>query len=172
MNLFKQINNDLINSGAKSLHRKLLVFFFNISFRLILNYRIGHYLSKRRNIIINICLLYLKKRQHIKFGCDISYNAIIGKNIKFPHPIGIIIGEGTIIEDNVKVWQHVTFGSKGDSEMRYPYIKSKAKIYSSAQIIGGVTIGNNVKVGAFSLVMCDVPDNATAIGIPAKIKKL
>ncbi|QYJ67295.1 serine O-acetyltransferase [Flavobacterium litorale] len=170
MGLLKQINSDLHHCGSRSIHRKALTFLFNVSFRLTLNYRLGYYLAKRRNFIVNIILLYLKKRQLVKYGCDISYQAIIGKNISFPHPIGIVIGVGTVIGDNVKIWQHVTFGSKGEATMSYPNVKSNVKIFSSAQIIGGVTIGENAKVGAFSLVLKDVPDNATAIGIPAKTK--
>lgn len=170
MGLLKQINNDLHHCGSRGIHRKILTFLFNVSFRLTLNYRLGYYLAKRRNFIVNIILLYLKKRQLVKYGCDISYQAIIGKNISFPHPIGIVVGVGTVIGDNVKIWQHVTFGSKGEATMAYPHVKSNVKIFSSAQIIGDVTIGENAKIGAFSLVLKDVPDNATAIGIPAKTK--
>lgn len=141
-----------------------------MSFRLILNYRIGHYMSKRRNILFNILIMYLKKRQLVKYSCDISYEAKIGKNIRFPHPLGIVIGVGSVIEDNVMIWQNVTLGSKGANTKVYPRIKSNVKIFSTAQIIGDVTVGENSKIGAFSLVLNDVPDNSTAIGIPAKIK--
>lgn len=168
MGLLSTINKDLEHCGAKSVPRKMLTFLFNVSFRLTLNYRLGYYLARRRNVINNILILYLKKRQLTKYACDISYDAVIGKKISFPHPTGIVIGVGSVVEDNVMIWQNVTLGSKGAVEKAYPHIKKNVKIYSAAQIIGGITIGENAKIGAFSLVLKDVPDNSTAVGIPAK----
>lgn len=141
-----------------------------MSFRLILNYRIGHYLSQRRNIVFNIFIMYLKKKQLLKYSCDISYQAKIGKNIRFPHPLGIVIGVGSVIEDNVMIWQNVTLGSKGADTKAYPHIRSNVKIFSAAQIIGGINVGENSRVGAFSLVLKNIPDNSTAVGIPAQTK--
>jgi serine O-acetyltransferase len=135
-----------------------------------MNYRVGYYLAKRRNVIVNIILLHLKRRQLVSYGCDISYQASIGKNISFPHPIGIVVGVGSVIEDNVMIWQNVTLGSKGSETKVYPYIKSNVKIFSGAQILGSVTVGENSRIGAFSLVLKDVPANSTAVGIPAQIK--
>jgi len=170
LKLLKQINNDLIHCGAKGIHRKILTFLFNVSFRLTMNYRVGYFLAKRRNVIVNIILLHLKKRQLVRYGCDISYQAVIGKNISFPHPTGIVVGVGSVIEDNVMIWQNVTLGSIGSETKFYPRIKSNVKVYSGAQILGSVIIGENSRIGAFSLVLKDVPDNATAVGIPAQIK--
>jgi serine O-acetyltransferase len=140
-----------------------------MSFRILLNYRIGHYLHQRRNILNNILIMWLKKRQLKSYALDISYEAILGKNIRFPHPIGIVIGLGAVIEDNVKIWHNATLGSHGRSNKKYPTIKSNTKIYSNAQIIGGVTIGENAIIGASSVVIKDVPPNKTIVGIPAKI---
>lgn len=172
MGLLKQINKDLEHFGAKGTVNNILTILFSVPFRLMINYRIGHYLSKRRNVFFNLLILYLKKRQLSRFSCDISYDAIIGKNISFPHPTGIVIGLGVIIEDNVKIWQNVTLGSKGNIEKEYPHIKNNVKIYCSAQILGNVTVGEGSIVGACSLVLEDIPDNAIAIGIPAKTKEL
>jgi len=88
-----------------------------------------------------------------------------------PHPIGVIIGDGVVIKDNVMIFQQVTLGSHGKrtEEMRYPVIESGVKIYAGAKIIGGVTIGENAIIGANSVVNVDVPAGATAVGIPCKI---
>jgi serine O-acetyltransferase len=140
-----------------------------MSFRILLNYRIGHYLHQRRNILNNILIMWLKKRQLKSYASDIFYEAILGKNGWFPHPTGIVIGVGAVIEDNVKIWQNVTLGSDGQLDKKYPTIKINAKIYSNAQIIGEVIIGKNATVGASSVVIKDVPPNKTVVGIPAKI---
>lgn len=168
--LFEIISEDLKNYTNESLIRKLLIICFDVSFQLTLNYRLGSYLHKNRNFLVNIIILFLKKRQIKKYSCDISYQAIIGSNVKFPHPIGIIIGTDVIIKDNVKIWQNVTIGSKGNLEKEYPVINSNVKIFTSAQVIGNIHIGDNTIIGASSLVITDLPSNSIAYGVPAKFK--
>jgi serine O-acetyltransferase len=169
MQLLKIINEDLDKTGKKSFPRKVLTFLFNPSFGLLFNYRIGHYFVNNRNFIYTLLILYLRKRQIAKYGCDIAYQAKIGRRVSFPHPIGIVIGVHAVIENDVMIWQNVTLGSKGHIDKVYPHIKSNVKIYSAAQIIGGVTIGEGAKIGAFSLVLNDIPANSVAVGIPAKV---
>jgi len=107
----------------------------------------------------------------VKRHCDFSYKAKIGKNLRLPHPFGIVIGDGAVIKDNVTIFQQVTLGSHGkkDQEMKYPVIETGAKIYAGAKIIGGVTVGRDAIVGANSVVNIDVPPGATAVGIPCRI---
>jgi serine O-acetyltransferase len=104
-------------------------------------------------------------------SCDISPKAIIAKDLKLPHPIGIVIGDGVVIKNNVMIWQHVTLGSHGKkgATMEYPVVEPGSKIYNKATVIGGIHIGQNSTIGAHSLVLIDVPDNATAAGTPARI---
>ncbi|WP_133063441.1 hypothetical protein [Flavobacterium aurantiibacter] len=120
MNLFSIIQSDLKHYRATGFTKFLLVVIFNQSFRLLLNYRLGNYLAQRRNFIYNLLILFLKRRQIRRYSCDIAYSAKIGKNISFPHPIGIVIGTNTEIGDYVMIWQHVTFGSKGAESKVYP----------------------------------------------------
>jgi len=149
----------------------LFTYFFDASFRLLLNYRIGRYLSLKNNKISRFLGHYYKHKQYIKRGCIISYKAKLGRKINFPHPIGIVIGEGVIIEDGVRIWQQVTIGSHGkkDQNLEYPHIKEFARIYAGAKIIGSVTIGRHAIIGANAVVVKEVPDNAVVGGIPAKI---
>ena len=112
-------------------------------------------------------------RQFIRVwaSCDISPIAEISRNCEFPHPLGIVIGDQAIVAENVMIWHGVTLGSHGKSgdEPSYPQINEGAKIFANSTILGGVTIGKNSVVGACSLVLTDVPDGATAIGVPARI---
>lgn len=168
----RDIKNDF-PKGKVSIRLLIIYYLYSPSFRILLNHRLGKYFSKNRNILIRQIGNYYKTRMLVKRNCDFSYNAIIGKNFRMPHPIGIVIGEGVVIKDNVMVFQHVTFGSHGrkNEEMQYPTIESGVKIYAGAKIIGGVTIGENAIIGANSVVNINVPANATAVGIPCKILK-
>lgn len=106
-----------------------------------------------------------------KRGCQISYNASLGNNIKFPHPLGIVIGDGVVIGNNVKIWQQVTLGSlgKGDT-LSYPIVRDNVKIYAGAKIIGNIIIDEDAVIGANAVVLCNVPKGKIAVGVPAKIK--
>lgn len=167
--LLSIIKSDLISYQAKNPLSVFLTFFFNMSFRLVLNYRIGHYLHINRNPLFSLLILWLKKRQIKKYGCDISYQCNIGINIKFPHPLGIVIGNGAIIKNNVMIWQNVTLGSIGNENKSYPTIENNVKLYANSQILGNITVSENAKVGASSVLLTDLPENKTAVGIPAKI---
>jgi serine O-acetyltransferase len=137
----------------------------------LLNYRIGKYLFKSQNFIFRHIGLYYKTRLIIKRHCDISYNASIGKNLRMPHPVGIVIGEGVVIKDDVVIFQQVTLGSDGKNKAHkiYPVIENGVKIYAGAKIIGGVKIGKKAVIGANSVVNINVPSKAIAVGIPCRI---
>lgn len=168
--LLKIVKDDLKFYGAGNFIRGVVVFFLNPSFRLLYNYRVGYYLSQKNNRLFTIVLLYLRYKQTTKRSCDLSYKAIIGKSISFPHPLSIVIGDGVIIGNQVKIWQGVTIGSHGkkDENLKYPTIESKVRIYSGATIIGNINIGMGATVGANSVVNKDVPEYKIAKGIPAK----
>jgi serine O-acetyltransferase len=163
------LQSDLRGHGISGVRRVILGFFFNMSLRLVLNYRLGAFLAARRNNIASIIILYLKKRQIKNYGCDISYHATIGLNIRFPHPLNIVIGDKVIIEDNNMIWQGVTIGSHGKKGeiMEYPRIKNRVKIYAGAKVLGGITIGDDAIVGANAVVLKNVPNKAIAMGVPS-----
>lgn len=101
-------------------------------------------------------------------GCEISYRARIAPGVYFPHPVGIVIG-AAYIEEGVTVLQGVTIGKKGvgnESEVR---LLGGAFIGAGAKILGDVTIGRDSVVGANAVVVKDVPDGATALGVPAVV---
>ena len=93
----------------------------------------------------------------------------VGHGVKFPHPVGIVIGDGTIIEDDVVILQNVTIGRRMTGDTGCPIIRRGAKIMAGAVIAGNITVGENATIGANAVVLADVPDNAVAAGVPAKI---
>ena len=105
-------------------------------------------------------------------GIEIHPGATIGRGLFIDHGMGVVIGETAIIGDRVTIYQGATIGATGNEKTfkRHPTIGSDVIIGSGAKVLGPVTIGDNVKVGANSVVLQDVPSNSTAVGIPAQIK--
>ncbi len=111
--------------------------------------------------------------------CDIRYyDDYIKRGIHFPHLFGIVVARPSTIGDNCWIYPNVTIGAKtldtgdGKTKEHYPTIGENTVIYAGAVIVGSVKIGKNVTIGANSVVINDVPDNAIAVGIPAKVIKI
>tara|TARA_Y100000816_G_scaffold256635_1_gene210261 strand:- start:277 stop:852 length:576 start_codon:yes stop_codon:yes gene_type:complete len=120
--------------------------------------------------------------QTIRFftGIEIHPGAKIGKNLFIDHGMGVVIGETSEIGNDVTIYHAVTLGGSSPSidserqrhEKRHPTIGDGVVIGSGAQIIGPIKIGNNARIAANAVVVKDVPENATMVGIPAKAVKL
>ena len=120
--------------------------------------------------------------QTIRFftGIEIHPGAKIGKNLFIDHGMGVVIGETSEIGDNVTIYHAVTLGGSSPSidserqrhEKRHPTIGNDVVIGSGAQIIGPIKVGNNSRIAANAVVVKDVQENATMVGIPAKAVKL
>lgn len=106
----------------------------------------------------------------IMTNIDIHPAAQIGNRVFIDHGTGVVIGETTIIEDDVLIYQGVTLGGVSLTQgKRHPTIKSGAVIGAGAKILGNIVIGEKAKIGANSVVVKSVPDCSTAIGIPAHV---
>lgn len=133
----------------------------------IWSHRIAHSLFKKK--------LYFLARvvsQVSRFftGIEIHPGAKIGKRFFIDHGMGVVIGETCEIGDNVTVFQGVTLGGTGKEKgKRHPTIKDNALIATGAKVLGSITIGENSKVGAGSVVLQDVPPNSTVVGIPGRV---
>ena len=109
-------------------------------------------------------------------GIEIHPGAKIGKNLFIDHGMGVVIGETSIIGDNVTIYHAVTLGGISPStdsnsqrnEKRHPTIGNDVVIGSGAQIIGPVVIGNCARIAANAVVVNDVAENTTMVGVPAK----
>ena len=113
-------------------------------------------------------------------GIEIHPKANIGKNLFIDHGMGVVIGETSEIGDNVTIYHAVTLGGSSPSidserqrhEKRHPTIGDDVVIGSGAQIIGPVIVGKHARIAANAVVVKDVPENATMVGVPAKAVKL
>ena len=96
----------------------------------------------------------------------------IGKGLFIDHGHGVVIGETTIIGDNVTIYQGVTLGGTGnETGKRHPTIEDNVLISAGAKVLGSITIGKNSKIGAGSVVVSDVPPNSTVVGVPGRVIK-
>lgn len=130
-------------------------------------HRIGHWLwTQNRSSLA----FFLQNRISEAFGMDIHPAARIGQGIMIDHGTGVVIGETTVIEDDVSILQNVTLGGTGkDTGDRHPKVRRGALICAGAKILGNIEIGECSKVGAASVVLHDVPPRTTAVGVPARI---
>jgi serine O-acetyltransferase len=103
---------------------------------------------------------------------DIHPGATIGENVFIDHGIGVVIGETTIVGNNVTIYQGVTLGGVSlNPGKRHPTIEDDVIIGAGAKILGNITIGKGSKIGANSVVVKDVPPYSTVVGIPGKVIK-
>tara|TARA_B100000242_G_scaffold116302_1_gene81222 strand:- start:9834 stop:10556 length:723 start_codon:yes stop_codon:yes gene_type:complete len=113
--------------------------------------------------------LFFQNRASEIFGVDIHPAAKISGGVMIDHATGVVIGETSVIDENVSIYQGVTLGGKGfENGDRHPKIKSGVSIFASSTILGNITIEKNAKVAAGSLVLKDVKKNTTVASIPAK----
>lgn len=114
---------------------------------------------------------FLKNKLIYKYGIHLGLTASIGENLKLPHPLSIVIGEGVRIGANCTIYHNVTLGAKHTThgqEYSYPTIKDNVIIYTDVIILGDVTVGENTIIGAGSLVKSDLEPNSVYAGNPLK----
>lgn len=129
-------------------------------------YRISNWLYRHKIPFIPLIIKYFI---FLVFNSVVPYSTKIGKGSKFAYgAIGVVLHSKTIIGEKVIIGQGVTVGRQLDPE-GIPVIGDNVYISAGARILGGITIGNNVIIGANSVVVKDVPDNSIVAGVPAKI---
>lgn len=103
-------------------------------------------------------------------GIEIHPAAQIGRRLFIDHGIGIVIGATTIIGDDCLLYQGVTLGGTGkDKGKRHPTVGNRVIVGAGAKVLGNIKIGDNVRIGAGSVVIQDVPEHSTVVGVPARI---
>ena len=132
-------------------------------------YRVAHELYLRQ---IPMIPRIMSEYAHSRTGIDIHPGAQIGAHFFIDHGTGIVVGETTVIGENVKLYQGVTLGGNGkETGKRHPTLKDNVMVSAGAKIIGSFTIGENSKIGAGSVVIEEVPPNCTVVGVPGHIVK-
>ncbi len=133
----------------------------------LIAYRLAHRLYKWHIPLIPRIISY---NTRIITGIEIHPGAQIGRRFFIDHGEGVVIGETTVIGDDVLIYQQVTLGGTGkESGKRHPTLGNNVIIGAGAKVLGNITLGDNVRVGAGSVVIEDVPECSTVVGIPGRV---
>ena len=168
MKIVKYIKREMANIMAKdSAIKSPMEVFLYPGFIALLYYRVSHRLYLSNHYFL---ARWVSQRAVKKTGIEIHPGAIIGDGLFIDHGQGVVIGETSIIGDNVTIYQGVTLGGTGkESGKRHPTIGNDVLISAGAKVLGSFNVGNHSKIGAGSVVLKEVPENSTVVGIPAKV---
>lgn len=130
-------------------------------------HRVAHWFFKRRFYFIARVISQVSR---FFTGIEIHPGAKIGRRFFIDHGMGVVIGETCEIGDNVTLYQGVTLGGTGKEKgKRHPTLEDNVLVATGAKVLGSITIGENSKIGAGSVVLKEVPPNSTVVGIPGKV---
>lgn len=116
---------------------------------------------------------WISQHSRHRTGIEIHPGATIGKGLFIDHGMGVVIGETAEVGDYCTIYQNVTLGGTGkDIGKRHPTLGNNVMVGSGAKVLGPFKIGDNARVAAGAVVLSEVPANATAVGVPAKIVKV
>lgn len=149
---------------------KLEIFLLYPGVHALIGHRIAHFFYRRR--LLFLARLTSQLTRHCT-GIEIHPGAQIGHRLVIDHGMGIVIGETTEIGDDVLLYQGVTLGGSGkDTGKRHPTLGNNVLVGAGAKVLGAFRIGDNARIAANAVVLGPVPDNATAVGIPARIVRI
>jgi serine O-acetyltransferase len=135
----------------------------------LIHHRIAHFFYKSGFFLL---ARLISQFSRVMTGIEIHPGATIGRGFFIDHGMGVVIGETAIIGDNVLLYQGVTLGGTGlEKGKRHPTIGSNVVIGAGAKVLGNITIGDNSYIGANAVVIKDVPQNSTVVGVPGRITK-
>jgi len=136
-------------------------------FHAILLHRLAHRLYVAR---IPLVPRVISQISRFLTGIEIHPGATIGKRFFIDHGAGVVIGETTEIGDDCLIYQGVTLGGTGNEKgKRHPTLGNRVVVGTGAKVLGGIRVGDDVKIGAGSVVVHPVPDGATVVGIPGRV---
>jgi serine O-acetyltransferase len=130
-------------------------------------YRINHWLWNHRLFLLG---RFLSQIARWLTGIEIHPGAKIGQRLFIDHGLGVVIGETAIVGDDVTLYQGVTLGGTGKEHgKRHPTLEDSVVVGSGAKILGNITVGRNCRIGAGSVVLRNVPEDSTVVGVPGHI---
>ncbi len=169
LRMIKTIKRDiaLIRESDPAARNAVEILLTYPTLRAIRAYRLAHWFYVRKYYTI---ARIISQHARNKTGIEIHPGATIGKGLFIDHGMGVVIGETAIIGDNCLLYQGVTLGGTGkDKGKRHPTLGNNVLVGAGAKVLGPFTVGNNVKIAANAVVLNAIPDDCTAVGVPARI---
>ena len=170
--MFRQLREDIaiVKEKDPAARSSLEILLTYSGLKAVRSYRRAHWFYQHKWFTI---ARIISQRARHKTGIEILPGAQIGKGLFIDHGMGVVIGETTVIGDNCLLYQGVTLGGTGkDKGKRHPTLGDNVMVGAGAKVLGPINIGNNVKVAANAVVLKDIPDNCTAVGVPARIARM
>ena len=170
--MFKRLYETLAAYQARdpAARSKLEIFLLYPGVHAIIRHRIAHWFYVHRLFFIARLISQWNRR---RTGIEIHPGAVIGRRFVIDHGMGIVIGETAEVGDDVLLYHGVTLGGTGkDHGKRHPTIGNNVLIGTGAKVLGPITVGSNSRIAANSVVLKDIPENSTAVGIPARVVRL
>lgn len=170
--MFKSLKAEIdsIMERDPAARSRLEVFFLYSGFKAVRSYRKANWCLRHN---LKFLARFISQRCRHKTGIEIHPAAVIGKGLFIDHGMGVVIGETAIIGDNCTIYQNVTLGGTGkDHGKRHPTLGNNVLVGAGAKVLGPFKVGDNARIAAGAVVLDEVPPNATAVGVPARIVRI
>lgn len=146
------------------------IYFLYSGFKAVRSYRKAHWFYNHN---MKFIARFISQRSRKKTGIEIHPGAKIGRGLFIDHGMGVVIGETTEIGDNCTLYQNVTLGGTGkDHGKRHPTLGDNVLVGAGAKVLGPFKVGSNSRIAAGAVVLNEVPENSTAVGVPARIVRI
>jgi serine O-acetyltransferase len=166
--MFKRIKEDMNSVFGRdpAVRSRVEIFFCYPGFHALLFYHLGNWLWRHRLRLLGRFVSHLGR---MFTGIEIHPGASIGRRFFIDHGMGVVIGETAVIGDNVTLYHGVTLGGiTWSAGKRHPTLEDDVVIGAGAQVLGPITVGKGARVGANAVVLKDVPEGATMVGVAAR----
>ena len=167
--MFDRLREDIkcVRERDPACHSAIEVMLLYPGYKAIRNHRKAHWFFKHRMFFIARAI---SQRTSKRTGIEIHPGAQIGRRFFIDHGTGIVIGETTVIGDDVTLYQGVTLGGTGkDTGKRHPTLGNNVLVGAGAKVLGPLTVGDNTNIAAGAVVLDNIPENSTAVGVPARV---
>lgn len=161
---------DAILQRDPAARSKWEVFFLYTGLHAVVYYRYAHFFYRHHWYFV---ARFISQFARFVTGIEIHPGAQIGKGLFIDHGMGVVIGETTVIGDNCTLYQGVTLGGTGKEKgKRHPTLGNNVMVGSGAKVLGPFTVGSNSKIAANAVVLSEVPENSTCVGVPARVVRI
>ena len=170
--MFRTLREDLdaVMDRDPAARSRWEVFFLYSGFKAVRSHRKANWCYRHN---LKFLARWISQRSRRKTGIEIHPAAQIGRGLFIDHGMGVVIGETTQIGDNCTLYQGVTLGGTGkDQGKRHPTLGNNVLVGAGAKVLGPFTVGDNARVAAGAVVLAAVPEDAAAVGVPARVVKI